>query len=231
MIIVFALGFFNVCKGILSVMSISLFLAGSLFGLMGQQASATCSFRMPKIEVTTQFDGPTLDRSQTSASLSASLGNTSSEFTTQGLTRTKSYVKRNISVSFTSMQDGQLCANIEHISVLVALEGPAQVYVASEVEPGSCRDRVTIEHEQLHINHAFEAQQKTKRAIEQDLPGELRRLLPVVVPDGEQAATMIGMRIDRLIEQISAPIDAEKSAKDRAIDTRESYRYLTSLCP
>ncbi|TLX17032.1 hypothetical protein [Rhizobium sp. MHM7A] len=225
------LEFFNVSKGILSAMSTLLFLAGSLFGLLAQEASASCSYQPPQIEVTTQFDGPTLDRSQSSASLGASLGNESSEFTTQGVTRTKSYVKRNISVSFSQMRDGQLCANIQQISVLVALEGPAQVFVASEVEPGSCRDRVTIEHEQLHINHAFEAQQKTKEAIEQKLPSALRRILPVVARDGDQAVAMIGAHLDGIIDQISAPIDAERSAKDRAIDTRESYKRLTAMCP
>lgn len=225
------LEFFNVSKGILDQMSPMLLLATSLFGLLAQEAFADCSFQAPQIEVTTQFDGPTLDRSQSAASLGASLGNSSSEYTTQGLTRTQSFVKRNLAVSFRRMADGQFCANIEQVSVLVALQGPAQVFVASEIEPGSCKDRVTIEHEQLHINHAFDAQQKTKQAIEQRLPSALRRALPVVAPSQDQAVAMIGSQLDRIIEQISSPIDAERSAKDRAIDTRESYRRLTALCP
>jgi hypothetical protein len=225
------LEFFNVSKGILDQMSPSLFLATSLFGLLAPEAFADCSYQTPRIEVSTQFDGPTLDRSQSSASLGASLGNESSEFTTQGLTRTQSFVKRNIAVSFSKMSDGQFCANIEQVSVLVALQGPAQVFVASEVEPGSCKDRLTIQHEQLHINHAFDAQQRTKEAIEQRLPSALRRALPVVARSQDQAVAMIGSHLDQIIEQISAPIDAERSAKDRAIDTRESYRRLTAMCP
>jgi hypothetical protein len=140
-------------------------------------------------------------------------------------------VKRNIAVSFSKMSDGQFCANIEQVSILVALQGPAQVFVASEVEPGSCKDRVTIQHEQLHINHAFDAQQRTKEAIEQRLPSALRRALPVVARSQDQAVAMIGSHLDQIIEQISAPIDAERTAKDRAIDTRESYRRLTAMCP
>ena len=225
------LEFFNVSKGILALMSPMLLLATTLFGLLSQEALADCSFQAPQIEVTTQFDGPTLDRSQSAASLGVSLGNSSPEYTTQGLTRTQSYVQRNLAVTFSRRSDGQFCGNIEQVSVLVALHGPAQVFVASEIEPGSCKDRVTIEHEQLHINHAFDAQQKTKLAIEQRLPSALRRVLPVVAPTQDQAVAMIGAQLDRIIEQISSPIDAERSAKDRAIDTRESYSRLTAMCP
>jgi len=212
-------------------MSTLLFLASSLFGLFSQGTPATCSFTAPTVEVTTQFDGPTLDRSRSSASLGASLGNESSEFTTQGLTLTKSYVRRDISISLNSLPNGQFCGNIQQVSVHVALEGPAQVFVASDIDPGSCRDRVTIEHEQLHIDHAFEAQQKTKRAIEQNLPKALRRILPVVGNTGEQASAAIASQLDMVLDQIISPIDAERSAKDRAIDTPQSYQRLSNLCP
>jgi hypothetical protein len=223
--------FFNVLQGILTPMLTMLLLATSLLGLLASQPASACVFKAPQLTVTTQFDGPTLDRSLGSSSLGAELGGNSSGYVTQGLTKTNSYVRRNISVSLVSTRDGQVCANIENIEVQIGLEGPAQVFVASEIEPGSCRDRVTIEHEQLHINHAFEAQQKSKQAIEQYLALSLRRIVPVVAPDADQATALVGAQLDALIDQIIVPIEAERSAKDRAIDTPSSYRALTAACP
>lgn len=212
-------------------MSTMLFITTSLLGLLASQPASACLFQEPNVEVMTQFDGPTLDRSRSSAALGAELGNYSSGYITRGLTKTQSYVKRNIAVSLTKMRDGRVCANVQDISVQIALQGPAQVFVASDIEPGSCRDRVTIEHEQLHINHAFDAQQKSKHAIEQQLSPSLRHILPIVANDVDQATAMVGVQLDAIIDQIISPIDAERSAKDRAIDTPESYERLTAACP
>jgi hypothetical protein len=209
----------------------ALLLTSSLFGIPLSEAPAVCRFSPPQIQVVTKFDGPILDRSKSSSELADLLGTRHPDHVTQGLTVTKSFVRRDVSVAMSTMPDGQLCANIERINIELALDGPAMVYLASEIATGSCRDVTTIAHEQLHINHAFEAQQEAKAVLEAELTGALSRVLPIVAVNSDHAAKEAGRRLDRIVEELTLPSDQQRQQKDAAIDSPQSYRQLTVACP
>jgi len=105
-----------------------------------------------------------------------------------------------------------------------------EVYLASEIPPGSCRFRENMAHEMQHVDVLRNSAREQHRQLRETLSGH-ELLKPIKATDVDAAVAEYGIRLATLIAEIRDPLMAEITRRDAALDTAASYRALTNRCP
>ena len=140
---------------------------------------------------------------------------------------------RRTEVSVRIVQTGdRVCAAVSRVSVRA--EMPTRViYVANDLEPGSCRYRVTLEHERDHeridddfIRRRLEVEMEALRA---DFP-IVATAAPVRATARDQTVAELRARALAIVDRLFERLLYERHQAQRAIDTPYEYARLGALC-
>lgn len=213
------------------MISFAALLTLSLLGGAPAGSGLACEYRQPVITVTEQLPEPVMDRSQSSAALSGLMGASLPGMVHRGVTSSTTIVQPAWRILSQEIAPDVWCTNIASINVTLGISEPVRVYIASDVEPGSCVDRVTIEHEQLHVNHLYESHWDKKAAIEERLPDIIAQLMPMKTTNPDQVNEYLKAALGQRLDEVTGPIERQRQLKDMSIDTPQSYRALSARCP
>ena len=134
-----------------------------------------------------------------------------------------------VEVSIAQSTD-RICVAVARVKVRV--ETPTRmIYVASEIEPSSCKYRVTLEHERQH-------ERIDEEIIRAEVPARVASLaeplagLAAVAPASERDRTVrdVHDRAQAIVRGLFVEVLAERQRKQLAIDTPQEYRRLANRC-
>lgn len=154
-------------------------------------------------------------------------------FQTGGIT--ESNIQTHWNVGFEQHIDpstNQACLYVENIDVKLTYD--PVVHIASNYPQGSCKFKITWQHELLHVNTDLITLNERKPLIEQAAKQVAQRLTVI----GPVDAATIPLQQQAVIDQVGAavqaafaPIDQIRMQRQQLIDTREEYLRLSKACP
>lgn len=103
------------------------------------------------------------------------------------------------------------------------------VYIAGELDPGSCQFGVTMEHEMKHVAVLNEGARRLKVEIETALKDE-SVFQPILSPDINIALERYSTALNTIIDDIRQSVSQEMLRKNRLLDTPEAYRADDARC-
>lgn len=140
-------------------------------------------------------------------------------------------IARRTEVEVSIAQSGdRICVAVARVKVRV--ETPTRmIYVASEIEPNSCKHRVTLEHERQHERIDEEILRAGLPARVAALSGKLTGLA-TAAPASERDRTVrdVHDRAQAVVRSLFVEVLGERQRKQLAIDTPQEYRRLANRC-
>ena len=126
----------------------------------------------------------------------------------------------------------RICVAVTHVQVIV--EVARTISIARELDPRSCRYRVTLEHERQH-------EAVDERFLRERLPGEVQALRdefaalgnrePVAAAEQDRILRGIGEQVKPIVDRMFERFFAERAAAQASLDTRQEYDRVAALCP
>ncbi len=114
--------------------------------------------------------------------------------------------------------------------VVNIVAGPVRIFVASELDPGSCPYRVTLSHEDKHVEVFREAAENLLAELENDMRvPSMRQAIPAETI--QVAVERFRQAINVLVGDARRRVDAEPTRQNGALDTRSAYRAEQDKCP
>lgn len=202
------------------------------FGLFWSPAPAECPPSVPVIAVEAKVPGSTVDRTRPRSEIARMMKTAPYEgFAMQGLTVLDFSSSFRLQVSLSEIGPGRWCASADRIEASFGLSGPARILVASEIEPRSCRYRTVLAHERQHVQVGERNAREGAEAMRSALEAVVAEAFPVEASTRDEAyATARGI-VEETVSTISSEYVRRAERENMAMDTIESYRRLSSLCP
>jgi len=140
-------------------------------------------------------------------------------------------IARRTEVEVSIAQSGdRLCVAVARVKVRV--ETPTRmIYVASEIDPTSCRYRVTAEHEHQHERIDEEILRVSLPARVEALSGKLAGLAAAApASERDRAVRDVHDRAQATVRDLFVEVLAERQRMQLGIDTPQEYRRLANRC-
>lgn len=152
----------------------------------------------------------------------------------QALGLYKTDLRSGLRVEYAVRQQSDLaCVAVRRATVIVAFAN-RMIYLARELQPGSCRHETTLAHEREHarIDDAVLGRElpKLKDAIAQAIK-EIGVIGPVPLQDLEWHRDDINDRLERVFRREFDRIGQIRRREQSRIDTPESYKREAERCP
>lgn len=147
---------------------------------------------------------------------------------------TENALQRNLAIhgKETKRTDGWSC--FAPSKIIARVELSPTVYISSAYRPGSCRYRVTRQHELQHVKIATEGLEEYAPAI----MARLRKAAAAAGPAGPTTSLQLRRARQRLVKSIDAAfagvmgeMERKIAARQARIDTEDEYRRIAGLCP
>lgn len=189
-----------------------------------------CVQREPSILVLEEDMGYTLSHELNRDELKFMLNPQHPGYRMQGLTKID--YKSHFTMEFSIEESGPAswCATIDKIKVTFGMRKPAEVYLAKELNKGSCAYDVILEHELEHVAIGVNAVRKGRQNIEAMLPELINNKFPIYGHSRgfvhDKSSKLIETSIEKFVN--NAIFDADKA--NAKIDTLESYNELSHRC-
>jgi hypothetical protein len=198
-------------------------------GVSAQAAVEACANlpdRKPDISVETTFVKPSVYRSLARSELTEKSGN---GLPTYGVTETEQVFRLHVGVLHAPDNDGAgVCFVLTDVDVVFRLE-KADIFIASELKPGSCAYRVTMEHENRHAAIARNALRRHTAALKQELSNRRYRIVRRA-PSGDAALEMARELVAKPTRETLERIKQESNREHGKLDTPENYRREAARC-
>ncbi len=144
-----------------------------------------------------------------------------------GSTESSLHVRTSLVVSELAADRG--CYALSRLVVNI-VAGPVRIFVASELDPDSCPYRVTLAHEDKHVEVFREAAENLLAELENDMRvPSMRQAIPAETI--QVAVERFRQAINVLVGDARRRVDAEATRQNGALDTRSAYRAEQDKCP
>lgn len=123
------------------------------------------------------------------------------------------------------------CLWVDAIQVTIRLD--QTVYVAKDYAPGTCLHNAVWDHEHKHVRVDREIINKYRPIFDQALrqAAVVRNVYgPFPVGSIEQTQGQMMQAIEQVVAKITQDLEAERSTRQQAIDTRAEYDRVSNLC-
>ena len=167
----------------------------------------------------------TVDNSQDARTLTG-LENKGPNQRVLGRTVTKFKTATTFKMNNVRLADGRLCVS-PFITVQVALD-PITVYVASEYPPGSCEERIILEHEQRHLAVSERQLTHLARTLQADLQGLFADGM-LIADDIGAAVNLVTQKSREAIRARIAAARAQSASLQAQVDSTEEITRLSDL--
>lgn len=147
-----------------------------------------------------------------------------------GLTDGMIKVEQQVGIGGVNYGD-QVCLWYSSVDVTVRLT--QKVYVAREYKPGTCMYNAVWDHEHKHVRVDREIINKYRPVYEQAVQQYIARAgvsgpMDAGLQQKTQANMVEGLR--RVVSGVTDKMEAERSARQQAVDTRAEYDRVSALC-
>ncbi|WP_281019832.1 MULTISPECIES: hypothetical protein [unclassified Minwuia] len=144
-----------------------------------------------------------------------------------GSTESSLHVRTNLVVSELAADRG--CYALSRLVVNI-VAGPVRIFVARELDPDSCPYRVTLAHEQKHVDVFREAAENLLAELENDMRvPSMRQSIPAETI--QVAVERFRQAINVLVGDARRRVDQEATRRNGELDTRSAYRAEQEKCP
>lgn len=144
-----------------------------------------------------------------------------------GSTESSLHVRTNLVVSELAADRG--CYALSRLVVNI-VAGPVRIFVARELDPDSCPYRVTLAHEQKHVDVFREAAENLLAELENDMRvPSMRQSIPTETI--QVAVERFRQAINVLVGDARRRVDQEATRRNGELDTRSAYRAEQDKCP
>ena len=190
----------------------------------------------PEIEVVYNFGDLGFDNTKTADELSEMIEKTYPQIPNHklnGLTQLMPYVSIESRANRTVI-DNYACYYPQHLRVVIGYK--PTVYIRNDIAPGSCRFNVTLRHEQTHLDIGHLSLVKFAQLVKDIFPQQVNDIgvrIEVYRDDIRDAQVSSEMN-NTYITQMNVFFEKfvkEMTEQQMLIDTRESYKAETALCP
>ena len=179
----------------------------------------------PNVRINVEFHRPTLQTNLSRTKLRQQRGGPAHPM---GLTKVSYNHRMELGVKFQPSSGGGGCYEPSVIKVDI-VTSPVTVYLASELKKSSCAYRVTLAHENRHVDNARSAlknnTQRLRDVIRASLP---KRMQPArSADDGVRKLHAI---LKPIINDVMSAVTGAARQKDVVMDTPEAYAAETRKC-
>ena len=151
---------------------------------------------------------------------------------TLGLTATKLDISMD-GESYIEGRGARKCTGVSSVTFYIGYD-EIKVYIDKKYPKNSCNYRVIKEHEDYHVGVAQQAISFFKPDIERELKKAVQQLTPEVTYSSERANQVMVRQFTQIkkhLQPLLNHINNKIASKNYEIDTPESYRETTKLCP
>lgn len=130
-------------------------------------------------------------------------------------------------------EGNRYCIGVEEIEFHMGYE-EIEVLIDKKYPVDSCPYRVIKEHENYHVAVAQEGLAFFKKDIEAALQKATQNIRPEYAYSAQRAEQIMSKQLQQILQRIEPllnHIQKKANEKNAAIDTPDSYRKTTSLCP
>lgn len=152
--------------------------------------------------------------------------------TTSGITEGKVDLQTSIAFSSQETLTGRYCLWPTEVDVTLSYE--AHVYIASEYAPQSCRYAVTKQHELRHVAADEDALREFIPRLKKSAEARAAKGYPDGPFDLAGRDSMKNLVLETFRDGLARDLDkleADRSRRQLAIDTRAEYTRLSRACP
>jgi len=152
---------------------------------------------------------------------------------TLGMTVSSLGIQGNATPEVQYVAQNSYCVQIKDMRLTLGYD-VIDVYIDKKYHPGSCEYEVVKEHENYHVRVSQEAMMFFKSDIETALKKALSKLKPVYVSSERDAQQSFERQFNQVMAELNpliVHINKKIAEKNYVIDTPESYRATTALCP
>jgi hypothetical protein len=220
----------NIAKiGSLACATLLLSMAALVTGAPARAAAPACAAipdTNPRISVTASFVEPTYYRNLARSELTKKNGR---GLPTYGVTETEQSFQLRVRVFHAPDNDGAgVCFVLAEVDVAFRLN-KADVYIASELKPGSCAYRVTKDHENQHVAIARRAVKRHVASLDREFSKRRYRLVRRAA-SGDAALAMARELVAEPTRQTLERIKQDSNREHGKLDTPENYQRETNRC-
>jgi len=173
------------------------------------------------------------DRSKAIAELTAMMGNdhlSGAGFVTLGVTAVDYSTTITSNVQSRRDRTGGWCAYPINVIVEHGFAKPVKVYIAREVQEGTCKYAATMDHEMQHVRIHEAGLWKARIAVDREVAEAVRRRMPVRARSSEDAIRevndIVSEAVDRAVKAVTSGVQEENDA----MDTPEAYLAFSRQC-
>jgi hypothetical protein len=150
---------------------------------------------------------------------------------TSGIAQGKTDLQTSVLFTTQKTLTGDYCLWPDSVDITLAYQ--AQVYIAKNYAPSSCRYAVTLQHEMRHVQTDEDVLKQflpdLKKAAE-DRAGKLETKGPFNESQRDQMQTLVTETLKDGITRDLQRVEAEQAKRQALIDTPEEYTRLSRAC-
>ncbi len=207
------------------------FLFFLLYFLYAQNANALCAKNRIKINITAPNPVVIYDSSHTHEEF-AHLTKANVQANTLGLTTATMQVGMN-GKTYAQQEGNRVCIGLKTINFTLGYQS-LKVYIDKKYPKNSCNYKVIKDHEDYHVAVFQQALTFFRPDIERELREAVKNLRPEYAYTETRANQIMQKQFNQIQKKIKPLLDhinRKIAEKNYAIDTPESYRKTTKLCP
>jgi len=180
----------------------------------------------PTIRINVEFRSPTIRTNVSKAKLRQFHEGPANPM---GLTKI-AYVHRvGMGVNFQPMPGGKGGCYEPSVVKIDIIVGPVMVYLASELKSSSCAYRVTLAHENQHVDNTREALQRYTPRLRNDILAALPKWMQPA-RSGRDGARKLQAKLEPIVAKMMKAMTGDAHEKDAAMDTPQAYAAESRKC-
>jgi hypothetical protein len=151
---------------------------------------------------------------------------------TSGIAQGKTELQTSMDFTTQKTLFGSYCLWPDAIEVTLTYE--AQVYIARNYAPTSCRFALTREHEMRHVQTDEDVLRQFLPELKKDAEDRAAKMEAKGPFDAGQVETMKNLVMDTYRDGLTRELDkldAERTRRQQQIDTPQEYTRLSAACP
>jgi len=146
-----------------------------------------------------------------------------------GLTSSLQQLNTSFEISAQTLPNGAVCAQITTLEMRYGF-AETTVYIANELEEGSCGFQEVLAHEHKHVATDIDVMEQTLPQLNILASGILNHLGAIKVSSVEEANNYYSNALNRQMDELSASFSATHDAQQSQVDTPEEYKRISTSC-
>lgn len=203
----------------------------------GSVLAKTCKINLSSPAVTLEiYEGEVkVSNGHSSSQLASKFGghnkfSRSAGWVTRGLTKTNLESRIEVHVQYQQQEKNRFCVGLKGVSARVGYS-QFNVYVARDLQPGSCEYKVTMDHEQTHVAVYRDQLKQFATRFENRLNRAARTLKPVLSGSAKSGQNYFLRKLNSEFKQVFRQLSRETDTRQGRLDTPENYRREQAFCP